>query len=91
MARVRRHPSSSPGSLPPEVADPLHPMWRDAPALQVHPVFGPHVDSRVLERLRMGGRVYHHVVSCWALANGFESERYPRTVDWRALRAVAGP
>lgn len=72
--------------LPAEVADPLDPLWRDVRALRAHPVFAAFVDGRVTERLRLGGRAYHSVVNRWAVAAGFESDKYPRTVDWRKLR-----
>ncbi len=89
MARVRRYAPQAAG-VPPEVGDQLHPLWRDAAALVSHPVFGVYVDRAVLERIGAGGRAYGTVVSRWAVASGFESDRYPRTVDWHALRAAGG-
>lgn len=89
MARVRRRAVEVEG-LPVEALDQLHPLWRDLAALEAHPVFGPYVDERTAERLRMGGRVFGSVVGRWAVDHGFESGRWPRMVDWHALRAAVG-
>lgn len=87
--RMARAAAASVGSrIPAEVAAPLDPLWRDEQALTAHPVFGDLVDRAVTERLRHGARVYHPVVHRWALDAGFESDKYPRTVDWHRLRAA---
>lgn len=61
------------------------PAWRDL--AQLRAAFGDLVDTAVETRLRAGGRVDSHLKGRWAIAHGFESETYPGTAEWRALRA----
>lgn len=90
MARARRSVVVAKSGIPPEVADQLHPLWRDPKALAAHPVFGRYVNDRVLERLRMRGRAYHQIVERWAVDAGYESDVYPRSADWNKLNEAIG-
>lgn len=77
--------------IPAEVAERLHPIWRDADALAAHPVLGRYVDPAAAARAEMGGRMYHHVVRRWACDNGYAHPTYPVCVDWTRLRADLEP
>lgn len=87
MAR-RKTPEQTPGptDAPPELRDQLHPIWRDLDALQAHPVLSEYIDQAVVSRLRMRGRVYHHVLDSWARANGYTATN--GLTDLHALRAA---
>lgn len=88
MARRRIAPTLPPetGVVPVEFRDQLHPIWRDLELLCLHPVLCDYIDEAMASRLRMGGRVYHHVLDRWAAANGYKSA-YGLT-DHHALRAA---
>ena len=86
--RAARGRASVPTStnVPAEFRDPLHPIWRDLDALQGHPVLREYIDQAVVSRLRMRGRVYHHVLDSWARANGYTTTN--SLTDLHALRAA---
>ena len=90
MARVRRTAAPAVQGVPAELGDQLHPVWRDADALAAHPVLGQYVDDGDRARLAMGARIYHTLGRRVALAYGFESQKHPGDVDWRAVRAAFG-
>lgn len=59
------------------------PVWHDETALRA--LFGDLVDHAVTSRLRMGGKVRNSLLSRWAMANGFASDRHHGLPDWRRL------
>lgn len=73
-------------NVPIEFLDQLHPIWRDLDALQAHPVLSEYVDTATASRMKMGGRIYHHVLDAWATANGYTSAS--GLADWHELRAA---
>lgn len=87
-ARRTAHVQRFEDGIPPEFRDQLHPIWRDAEALWQK--FPDLMTERTASRLAMGGRVYHQIASAWCMANGYESQQWPNSVDWRAFRAALG-
>ena len=81
-----RAPAPRSTNVPVEFRDQLHPIWRDLDALQAHPVLSEYIDQAVVSRLRMRGRVYHHVLDAWAQANGYTGTN--GLTDLHALRAA---
>lgn len=85
MARIRASVPADAGAIPFELRYSLHPIWRDPQAiLERFPDYAIPADVAPL-RLRLS---HTRVLRRWAIANGFESEKYPHNVDWHRLRAA---
>lgn len=78
----------APGGVPQEFTSQLDPFWRDAARIRAR--FPEHFRDRDEQRLMIGARVYHSVVTRWCLANGYIDPRWPGTADWRRLYAALG-
>lgn len=84
MAR-RRPPLPDPtGVVPVELRTRLHPIWGDVEAVRAR--FPEHCAADV-PPIREHF-LYMEVLDSWAIANGFESERWAGFPDWHRLKAA---
>lgn len=97
MAKLRKKaPPLTPGGIPVEMTDQLHPLWSDLEAIRQHPVFGQYVAEAALDGLwRMTGPagpppafVYWRIARRWLVSNGFESATMPGHADLHRFNAA---
>jgi len=80
VARGRKAAPPVLGSIPDELLHALDPFWKDPE--QIRERFPDHVTKTNLSRSRLRG-AYHLVLRRWAVAHGFESQKYPGGAETR--------